>query len=158
KVAVVATLSVFARRGCSTGISRAKPGAKPLVSSGQTKMATSLKTSQDPAIAVEHHQIARPPTRAQTLTDTAFRWLCHGLAWLTLFMIAFIVLKIATAAAPALRHEGLEFLTGTTWDPNTEQYGILPQIWGTLYSSLLALVIGTAFGLAAAIFLSEGYL
>jgi phosphate transport system permease protein len=33
-----------------------------------------------------------------------------------------------------------------------------PEIWGTLYSSLLALILGTAFGVAAAIFLSEGYL
>ena len=44
------------------------------------------------------------------------------------------------------------------WDPNTERYGILPEIWGTLYTSMLALVLGTAFGVAAAIFLSEGYL
>jgi len=121
-------------------------------------MATSLKSSQGGATAVVQNQIAQPPTRSQTRFDIAFRWLCHGLAWLTLFTIVFIVLKIATAAMPALRQEGLGFLTGTTWDPNTEQYGILPQIWGTLYSSLLALIIGTAFGLAAAIFLSEGYL
>ena len=59
---------------------------------------------------------------------------------------------------PQCGRMGLGFLTGTTWDPNKGQYGILPEIWGTLYSSLLALVIGTAFGLAAAVFLSEGYL
>ena len=53
---------------------------------------------------------------------------------------------------------GTGILAGTTWDPNQGQYGILPEIWGTLYSSVLALIIGTAFGLAAAIFLSEGYL
>jgi phosphate transport system permease protein len=44
------------------------------------------------------------------------------------------------------------------WDPNTERYGILAEIWGTLYTSVLALALGSAFGLAAAIFLSEGYL
>jgi phosphate transport system permease protein len=42
--------------------------------------------------------------------------------------------------------------------PNKAEYGILPEIWGTLYTSLLALIIGSAFGVAAAIFLSEGYL
>lgn len=62
------------------------------------------------------------------------------------------------AAVPALRQEGLGFLSGTTWDPNQGQYGILPEIWGTLYSSVLALIIGTLFGLSAAVFLSEGYL
>ena len=92
------------------------------------------------------------------MADTAFRRLCWGLAWLSVLLVAFIVLRIATSAVPAVRQYGLGFLSGTTWDPNTEQYGILAEIWGTLYTSLLALLIGTAFGVAAAIFLSEGYL
>ncbi len=69
-----------------------------------------------------------------------------------------IVLEIGMNAVPAMKQYGLGFLTGTTWDPNTGQFGILPQIWGTLYTSFLALIIGTAFGVAAAIFLSEGFL
>ncbi len=87
-----------------------------------------------------------------------FRRLCHGFALLSVLLVAFIVLKIAAAAAPALRQQGIGFLTGTTWDPNTGQFGILPEIWGTLYTSCLALMIGTAFGVAAAVFLSEGFL
>ncbi len=104
------------------------------------------------------NQISQVPTRAQRVTDTWFRRLSSGFAWLTVFLVAFIVLRIAMAALPAVHQYGLDFLTGTTWDPNKQQYGILPEIWGTLYSSLLALVIGTAFGVAAAVFLSEGYL
>ena len=73
-------------------------------------------------------------------------------------LVIFIVLRIAFAAAPAVRQYGLGFLTTRTWDPNKDQYGILPEIWGTMYTSVLALVIGTAFGVAAAVFLSEGYL
>jgi len=57
-----------------------------------------------------------------------------------------------------MRQYGLGFLTTRTWDPNKNQFGILPEIWGTLYTSVLALAIGTAFGVAAAVFLSEGYL
>jgi phosphate transport system permease protein len=67
-------------------------------------------------------------------------------------------LQMAIQAAPAVKQHGLGFLTGTTWDANEGQYSILPEIWGTLYSSVLALGIGTAFGVAAAIFLSEGFL
>jgi phosphate transport system permease protein len=103
-------------------------------------------------------QISRPPTRFQQVVDTSFRWLCYGLAWLSVLMVAFIVMEIATKAVPAMRQYGLGFLAGTTWDPNTGQFGILPEIWGTLYTSFLALLIGTAFGVAAAIFLSEGFL
>jgi phosphate transport system permease protein len=69
----------------------------------------------------------------------------------------FIVLRIATAAAPAIRKYGVGFLTGVTWDPNTAQFSVLPEIWGTLYSSLLALAVGSVFGVAAAVFISEGY-
>lgn len=106
----------------------------------------------------ELNQICQPPTRSQSLTDNFFRRLCHGFGWLFVLLVAFIVLKITTAALPAFRQEGLAFLAGTTWDPNQEKFGILPEIWGTLYSSVLALMIGTVFGLAAAIFLNEGYL
>jgi phosphate transport system permease protein len=79
-------------------------------------------------------------------------------AWATLLLIVFIVLRIAKASAPAIQQYGVGFLAGTTWDPNTKQFSVLPEIWGTLYSSLLALGAGSAFGVASAIFLSEGYL
>ncbi len=106
----------------------------------------------------EAKAITQPPSGFQKLTDSAFRGLCYAFAWLSILVVIFIVLRIAFAAAPAMKEYGWGFLTTRTWDPNKEQYGILPEIWGTLYTSVLALVIGTAFGVAAAVFLSEGYL
>jgi len=103
-------------------------------------------------------EIARPPSRSQQTSDWFFRKLCLVFAGLSAVLVAFIVLKIVTAAVPAMKQYGLGFLTGTTWDPNKDQFAVLPEIWGTLYTALLALIVGTAFGLAAAIFLSEGYL
>ena len=50
---------------------------------------------------------------------------------------------------------GFGFLTGTTWDPVFEEFGALPFIYGTLVSSLLALLIGGPISLGAAIYLSE---
>jgi phosphate transport system permease protein len=76
----------------------------------------------------------------------------------TVALVAFIVVRIAVAAVPAVSRYGLGFLTGRIWDPNTERYGILAEIWGTLFTSVLAVGIGTAFGVAVAVFLSEGYL
>jgi len=107
---------------------------------------------------VDNTQISQPPSRSQRLSDTLFRGLCYVFAWLSILLVVFIVLRIGTAALPAMGQYGFGFITGTTWDPNTGQFGILPEIWGTLYTSLLALCIGTAFGVAAAIFLSEGFL
>lgn len=103
-------------------------------------------------------EIAQPPTRLQGTTDFLFRKLCLVFACFSAILVAFIVLRIVVAAVPAMRHYGFGFLTGTTWDPNKDQYAVLPEIWGTMYTSFLALVLGTLFGLAAAIFLSEGYL
>ena len=102
--------------------------------------------------------ITQPPTRSQRFNDRLFRGLCRGFAWLVVLLVSFIVLRIAVAAAPAVRQYGFGFLSGTTWDPNQSRFGILPEIWGTLLTSLLALVLGTLFGVAAAVFLSEAYL
>ncbi|HAM50536.1 MAG TPA: phosphate ABC transporter permease subunit PstC [Nitrospiraceae bacterium] len=106
----------------------------------------------------DNDQIAQPPTRSQQVIDRGFRWLCYVFVWMSVLLVAFIVLKIAVSAVPAMRQYGLGFLFGTTWDPQTGQYGILPEIWGTLYTSLIALILGTAFGVAAAVFLSERFL
>jgi phosphate transport system permease protein len=103
-------------------------------------------------------QISQPPSRLQILTDVAFRRLCAGFAWLSVLLVVFIVLRIAFAAAPAMGQYGLGFLTGKVWDANRGEFSILPEIWGTLYSSILALIFGTLFGVAAATFLSEGFL
>ena len=94
----------------------------------------------------------------QGVGDAVFRGLCYSFAWLSVLVVVFIVFRIGTEAAPAVRRYGLNFLATRTWDPNQEQFGILPEIWGTAYTSLLALFIGSAFGVAAALFLSEGYL
>jgi phosphate transport system permease protein len=106
----------------------------------------------------EATEITQPPSKLQRTVDLAFRRLCQAFAFLSALLVVVIVLKIFSAATPAMRQYGLQFLTGTTWDPNKDQFAVLPEVWGTLYTSVLALIVGTAFGLAAALFLSEGYL
>jgi len=102
-------------------------------------------------------QIWNPPSTAQKWTDRVFRQLCVVFAASVIVLIAILVLEIGVKAIPAFREYGLGFLYRATWDPHKANYGILPEIWGTLYTSLLALFVGTLFGVAAAIFLSEGY-
>jgi phosphate transport system permease protein len=106
----------------------------------------------------DRHGIARPPSARQRWLDSAFSVLSRLASWVAGLLVAVIVLQIAWKAVPAIREHGLGFLAGTTWDPKQHEFGILPQIWGTLYSSLLAIVIGTVLGLGIAIFLSEGFL
>jgi phosphate transport system permease protein len=53
---------------------------------------------------------------------------------------------------------GVKFLFTSTWDSSRDVYGILPQIWGTLYSSFLALILGGFFGITIAIFITQDFL
>ncbi|HZY58832.1 MAG TPA: phosphate ABC transporter permease subunit PstC [Candidatus Binataceae bacterium] len=106
----------------------------------------------------EAGEISRPPSAMEIATDRIFRGCTLALAWLTVFLVFWVVVSIGRVAMPAVRAYGVSFLAGTTWDANRAQFGILPAIVGTLYSSVLGLAIGTAFGLAIAVFLSEGFL
>ena len=102
--------------------------------------------------------ISRPPSSLEVFSDRLFRRSTLAVAWFTVFLVGWIVISIGWDAMPSIHAYGLQFLRGTVWDPNRDRFGILPAIVGTLYSSILGLVIGTAFGLAIAIFLSEHFL
>jgi phosphate transport system permease protein len=58
------------------------------------------------------------------------------------------------SAAPRSKF-GLGFLWGTNWDPNANDFGALPFIYGTVMTSLMALVLSVPLGVGAAIFLAE---
>lgn len=102
--------------------------------------------------------ISRPPERDEYLADRLFAGLAYSCAAGLIFLVAHILWEIGVAAAPAIGSQGLNFLIGTSWDVQRQSFGILPAIWGTLYSSLLALAIGGFFGITLAIFLTQGFL
>jgi phosphate transport system permease protein len=103
-------------------------------------------------------EISRPPGSLEIISDRLFRRSTLAVAWFTVILVGWIVVSIGRQAMPSIHAYGLHFLQGTVWDANRDRFGILPAIVGTLYSSILGLVIGTAFGLAIAIFLSEHFL
>jgi phosphate transport system permease protein len=108
--------------------------------------------------AIVGEQISSPPSQADLLMDRSFRGIATVCAWLILIVVAFILWEIGAKAVPAISKYGLGFLTSTTWDVNKQIFGILPEIWGTLYSSILALIIGGFFGISMAIFLTQDFL
>jgi phosphate transport system permease protein len=111
-----------------------------------------------PFNAAAARDISRPPTSWEQRNDRLFRRCTYVFAWLTILLVIYVVIRIGRVALPAIGTYGGSFLIGTTWDANRDRFGILPAIVGTVYSSALGLIIGTAFGLAIAIFLSEGFL
>lgn len=98
------------------------------------------------------------PTVGEYRADIIFRRLALSCALLIILLMAYILWEIGGEALPAMAQHGAGFLTGTTWDANRDTFGVLPEIWGTLYSSLVALFIGGFFGIMIAIFLTQGFI
>jgi phosphate transport system permease protein len=94
-----------------------------------------------------------PPPRRWP--DISFKWLAL-LAALTIVGLIFLVgWELYKGAHPALSKFGFGFLTSSNWDPVTDQYGAWPFIYGTLVSSLIALLIAVPLGVATALYLTE---
>jgi phosphate transport system permease protein len=70
-------------------------------------------------------------------------------------LFLFMVYEVARVAWPSVRAFGLDFVSSSTWDPVAQQFGAFPFLWGTVITSLLALLIAVPLGLGLAIFLSE---
>jgi phosphate transport system permease protein len=68
---------------------------------------------------------------------------------------ALLVWNLWGASAASRSKFGIGFLWGTNWDPNANDFGALPFIYGTVMTSIMALVISVPLGVGAAIFLAE---
>ncbi len=73
-------------------------------------------------------------------------------------VLLWITVELFTTALPAIQEFGLQFLLTTRWNPVENLYGMLPQIYGTLVSAILALLIAVPLGVGVAVFLSEDFL
>ena len=93
--------------------------------------------------------------RSESAADRTFRLLTGGFAAAVIALVLGMAFQMTLVAAPALRHFGWRFLTGTTWDPANDVYGALPFLFGTVVSSLLALALAVPLALGIASFLSE---
>jgi phosphate transport system permease protein len=103
-------------------------------------------------------KVGGPPSAADYGADKLLRAVVWGAAAVILVLVAYIVFELGRQALPAMLEFGPEFLYSTTWDVQAKEFGILPEIWGTLYSSLLALLLGGVLGVAIAIFLTQDFL
>src|SRR4051812_38805670 len=93
----------------------------------------------------------RPSTRRRGApwADWVFSFLAHSAAWLTLALLAGIILALFVGAMPAIREYGPSFLWTREWDPVQNRYGGLVMIYGTLMTSFIALLIAVpvSFGI-----------
>ena len=99
----------------------------------------------------------RPPVarRASPWADVVFSALVHAAAWLTLALLAGILISLLIGAMPAIREYGPSFLWHSEWDPVQDRYGGLVMIYGTLMTSFIALLIAVPVSFGIALFLTE---
>jgi phosphate transport system permease protein len=87
--------------------------------------------------------------------DRWFRLGTGAAAALILLIVIGIGFELTRQSLLSIEKFGLGFWKGRVWDPVSGDFGALPFIWGTLYSSLLALLLSTPIALGIAIFISE---
>jgi phosphate transport system permease protein len=89
------------------------------------------------------------------LTDTVFRWLTRLSAIAVLALLGGVIIALVEGSMMALRQFGFSFLIEEHWNPVTEQFGAIAPIYGTVLTSLIAMVIAVPVGLMIAFFLTE---
>ena len=89
------------------------------------------------------------------MADKLFGFLAKSAAILTLGLLFGILASLVVGAWPAIVEYGLGFLTSTTWDPVKNEYGGLVMIYGTLATSIIALLIAVPVSFGIALFLTE---
>ena len=124
-------------------------------------MSTSMSSASAAGSAVQPAVTQRtpPPRRASFLpagwADRLFSWAAKGAALLTLGLLMAIMGSLLVGAWPAIEEYGLGFFARTQWDPVQDQYGGLVMIYGTLMTSLIALVFAVPVSFGIALFLTE---
>jgi len=93
--------------------------------------------------------------KSRSRSDTAFRIGTGAFGFLLIALVAGIGIVLAIESMASIQKFGLNFWRTEIWDPVAGEFGALPFIWGTLYSSVLALLIATPIALGIAIFISE---
>jgi phosphate transport system permease protein len=88
-------------------------------------------------------------------SDLGFRLGTGTFALALIVIVAGIAVVLTHESMLSIRKFGFSFWRTQTWDPVAGEFGALPFIWGTLYSSILALLIAAPVALGIAVFLSE---
>jgi len=87
--------------------------------------------------------------------DRVYRWATTGFALVIPALLLLIAWEVVHAGWPALTRFGFGFFTSSDWDAVKGNFGAAPAVYGTIVSSLLALLLATPLAVGVAIFLSE---
>lgn len=101
--------------------------------------------------------MAKPLGRARGFLtgDLAFQVIAAAMAASVIALVVLIAATLWTGSALSRQSFGWSFLVGSTWDPVRRVFGALPYIFGTVVTSIIALIMGGTLGVGTAVFLAE---
>jgi phosphate transport system permease protein len=102
--------------------------------------------------------VARPihtRMKREATTETVFRWATFASALLVLAILAGVMISLIYGSWPALSAFRFDFLTTQVWNPVTEKFGALAPIYGTVVTSIIAMLIAIPIAFGIAVFLTE---
>jgi phosphate transport system permease protein len=106
---------------------------------------TAIRSPETPTLQASHRKVA----------DKGFRLISLLCGLLVLGILVLIAFFTTNQAWPAFTHAGFSFFTSKVWDPTNGKYGALAFIYGTLITSVIALVFAVPVSLGIALFLTE---
>jgi len=117
------------------------PGPQPIAKSE----VASIAKAQAPLVTAKHNRFA----------DSIFHlaMLCCGLTVLAL--VGLIIYQLLSKSGLSWHASGMKFFFQSEWDPVNDQYGALPFVFGTIVSSILALLIAVPLAVGVAVFVTE---
>jgi len=107
------------------------------------------------SLVVHESELRARALARMRLSDVTFRHLTRAAAIAVLLLLSGVILSLVIGSMPAIRKFGIHFLTSEDWNPVTDDYGGVASIYGTLITSVIAMLIAVPVGLMIAFFLTE---
>jgi phosphate transport system permease protein len=119
-------------------------------------MSTATLNSSDAAGAPARTDSPSPRRlRSAPWADKAFEWLTRFFAIVVFSILAAILVSLVIGSQLTLEKYGFSFIWSTDWDPVQEKFGAMVPIYGTIVTSVIAMLIGVPVSFGIAIFLTE---
>jgi len=121
------------------------PGSKPVVDVALQGGAISVVNRTDRSKVLQRLRVG----------DIVFRHMTRAAAIAVLVILSGIIISLIYGSWPALHTFGFRFLITESWNPVTEKFGAIAPIYGTIVTSVIAMLIAVPVGLFIALFLTE---
>jgi phosphate transport system permease protein len=112
-------------------------------------------TERKASVSSVLQRIRNTQPRSSRLPDAAFKGLILLTAASVFAIVVFVVWELVDKSRLSLHQFGIGFFYGHDWDPVNDQYGAMPFIFGTLVSSILALLLAVPLSIGVAVYVTE---